>query len=523
MDSQNSPISRRRLLQVTGASVGAIAFGSVLGACDASPESQVNANAKIKKGGQLIFGVPGGRSSDDLDAHQVIGAPEQCRVYQLYETLTGYDAGTQIEMRLAESVEPLGDGSVWEVKLKDGLTFHNGKPVTADDVLATLERIVNPSAPMSMASSLTNLDIKKSKVVDKRTAHIAFTGPFSILPELLADFKMGVVPRGYDPKKPVGAGPFMFKSYSPGRRSTFTKFTNYWRSGLPYIDELVIVDFPDEAARINAFLSGQIHATEGIPSAYIENVKKSSELRLLEAAGATWFPMAMRCDTEPFQDPRVREAFKLIVDREAMVEQAWSGHARVANDYYSPFDAGVVDLPQRQRDVAKAKSLLKAAGQENLQVELNTSEVMSGFVEMSQVFAEQARGIVDVKVKKVDPASYYGENYLKYPFAMENKFNRGFLRTAQQSSMNGAPFNSPHFNDKEFNALCNQAISTIDDTKRNGLIAQAQKIEYERGGWMIPCFINSVDGYAAKVSGFRKNKGSTPLDEYGFAHVGFAE
>lgn len=518
--TESNAFTRRRVLQYGAVGAGLFVAGGALSACVAEGE-QVAGGGKPHRGGQLVHGTPGGSQSDDLDAHTVIGSAEQVRVHQLYETLTGYDTETQIEMRLAESVTPVGDGSMWDIKLRPDLTFHNGRAITADDVIFTLERITDTKAPKSMASSLTELDLTNSKVMDSRTARIAFAAPFAILPELLADFKMGIVPRGYNPAKPVGAGPFKYVSYEPGRKSVFKRFDGYWRDGMPLLDELVILDFPDESARMNAFLSGQIHTTEGIPSAYIPNVDSSGSVRLLESEGATWYPMAMRCDIEPFSDVRVRQAFRLIIDREAMVQQAWNGHARVANDYYSPFDQGVLDLPQRTQDLDKAKALLKAAGQDKLRIELNTSEVMAGFVEMSQVFAEQAKGVVDVQIKKIDAASYYGDNYLKYPFAMENKYNRGFLRTAQQSSTKTAPYNSPHFADPEFNSLVAQAIATIDDSKRNDLIAQAQRIEYDRGGWMIPCFINTVDGYSAKLAGFRQNRGSTPLDQYAFSRVGF--
>ncbi len=469
----------------------------------------------------MIHGSPGGSQSNDLDAHSVIGSAEQVRIFQLYETLTGYDVDTHIEMRLAESVTPVGDGAAWDITLRPNLTFHDGRGVTADDILFTLERITDPASPKSMASALTDLDLKSSKVMDTRTARIVFASPFAILPELLADFKMGIVPRGYDPAKPVGAGPFKYESYEPGRKSVFTRFDGYWREGFPLLDELVILDFPDASARMNAFLSGQTHTTEGVPAADIPRVKASGSARLLESEGSTWYPMEMRSDIAPFSDVRVRQAFRLIVDRDAMVKQAWNGHARVANDYYSPFDPGVVALPQRAQDLDKAKALLKAAGHENLSIELNTSEVVAGFVEMSEVFAQQAKGVVNVSIKKIDAASFYGDNYKKYPFAMENKYNRGFLRTAQQSSISTAPYNSPHFNDPEFDRIVAQAIGTIDEAKRNDLIAQAQRIEYDRGAWMIPCFINAVDGYSSKLAGFRKNRGSTPLDEYGFSHVGF--
>ena len=162
-----------------------------------------------------------------------------------------------------------------------------------------------------------------------------------------------------------------------------------------------------------------------------------------------WQPFTMRVDQAPFDDKRVRQAMRLIVDREQMIQQALSGQGRVANDLYSPFDPAYnKDLAQREQDLEEAKSLLKQAGQSDLRVELVTAPVFQGLVEAAQVLAEQAKGAgVAIKVRKVDSGTFYGDNYLKWGFAQDFWFTRTYLGQVAQGSLKNSPFNETHWND----------------------------------------------------------------------------
>ena len=144
--------------------------------------------------------------------------------------------------------------------------------------------------------------------------------------------QLSILPAGFDPKKPVGTGPFKLKSFTPGQRSDFVRNENYWMSGKPYLDELVIIDLADPTAQINALLSGQVDAIDSVPLNETSAITKRSNLKLLTSNGGYFQPITMRVDKPPFNDNRVREAFKLIVDRDAMVKQAYNNYAVVGND-----------------------------------------------------------------------------------------------------------------------------------------------------------------------------------------------
>jgi peptide/nickel transport system substrate-binding protein len=231
----------------------------------------------------------------------------------------------------------------------------------------------------------------------------------------------------------------------------------------------------------------------------------------------------MRVDLPPFRDPLVRKAMRLVVDREQMVAQALGGQGRIANDLYAPFDpAYAKDLPQRQQDLAQAASLLRRAGQRGLQVELVTSSgIGAGAVDAARLFAAQAKGAgVDARVREVDGKVFYGPDYLSWPFAVDYWFTRSYLPQVSQGSLPGAPYNECHWSDARFIDLVNRARRELDEPRRIELLREAQKIEYDSGGYIVWGFKNQVDAYSAKVTGFVPDR-NLPLSSFQFRMVSF--
>ncbi|CAM3785050.1 ABC transporter substrate-binding protein [Nocardiopsis rhodophaea] len=509
--------SRRTVLMAGAAGAAVLPALSACGGGDASGGTE---------GGRLRVGVAGGSAKDTLDAHKATDNTDIARVYNLYDGLCGFNPDYSIEMVLAESVEPNDDATLWTVKLKKGLKFHDGSAVTADAVIFTLKRITDPDDPGSTAEQFATLDRDGMKKVDDLTVELPFTAPYVNLLEVFAEYGVGIVPEGYDPKKPVGAGPFKFTEFTPGERSLFTKHEEYWREGEPHIDELEILNFPDETARVNALVGGQVDAISQLPHSQIEVVKADGNLEILDSETGMWLPFTMRVDKKPFDDERVRQAFRLIVDREQMVKQALSGYGSVGNDMYSRFDPAYNDdLPQREQDISKAKKLLADAGYEDgLEVELVTGEISPGAVGAAQVFKEQAKKAgVTVNLKQLTSTEFYGDNYLKWTFAQDYWSSRNYLAQAAQGSMPDAAYNETHWDDEEWIELINKARSTVDDDERNKILKKAMKIEYERGGYIVWGFVNTVDGFHKKVKGLKASVTGHPLTSYGFRRVRIEE
>lgn len=523
-------VTRRDVLR--GALAGGILLsgGGLLAACggDGSGGSAAQSNTGgtpatgARSGGSLRVGVAGGGADDSIDAHLLTTDPDIARAFQLYEPLAIRNPEYELEMLLAESIEADGKPDSWTIRLKAGATFHDGRPVTAADVLFSLARITDAKDPKTGAASIEYIDLKRSKKLDDRTVRIALQAPNVGFPDDVGQYFNGIVPEDYDPAAPVGTGPFKFESFSPGERSVFVRNPDYW-GGAPKLDEVVIIDFADDTARVNALVGGQVEAITNLPPAQIGTVKGNKALNVLIAETGAWQPFTMRVDTGPFADVRVRQAMRLIVDREQMIGQALSGQGRPGNDLYAPYDpAYASDLPQRAQDLEQAKSLLQQAGQADLRVELVTAPVYQGIVEAAQVLAQQAKGAgVDVKVRKVDSGTFYGDNYLKWPFAQDFWVTRHYLGQVAQGSLKSSPFNETHWDHPEFVKLIAQARRELDEGKRYDLLHAAQEIEYEEGGYIVWSFSNQVDAHSAKVAGFTPAKSGLPLSNYGFGKVGF--
>jgi peptide/nickel transport system substrate-binding protein len=534
-------LTRRQVMRGAMTGGAMLSAGALLAACGGSsnnnnaattaPAGQGASTGTPKAGGAISVGATGGGAKDTIDAHLPTVDPDIMRVWNLYEPLAVRppDFGP-LQMMLAESMEPQhGKADAWVVTLRSGVEFHNGKTVTPEDVMFSINRIIDPKSPKVGATSIGYVNTKGMKKLSNNQVLIPLHIANSSFPDDIGQYFNGIVPVGYNPAKPVGTGAFMYESFTPGQQSVFKKNPHYWQSGKPYLDSLTIIDFPDQTARTNALLGGQVQAIDNLPAGQIAQVQGTSGLKVLVSQTGEWQPFTMRVDQPPFSDNRVRQAFRLMVNRPQMVEQVLSGQGRIANDMYAPYDpAYAASLPQRHQDIAQAKSLLKQAGHENLTVTLTTADVFQGIVQAAQVFVQQASAAgVNVKLQKVDSGTFYGPNYLKWTFAQDFWATRMYLPQVAQGSLPTSPFNETHWATKgaagnpQFNNLINQARAELDATKRKQILLEAQTLEYNQGGYIIPYFSNQIDAYSTKLTGFVEAKSGFPLGQYWFKNVGY--
>jgi len=516
----DAELSRRKFLTYSGLAAMGVAGAGALAACGGGSSSGGNGGGggTQKSGGILVHGATGGSSKDTLDAHSPVTNPDIARTFNLYEPLLIWDNDYRIAPALAESVEPSADAMTWTVKLRKGVTFHNGKDVTPEDVLFTLRRVADPKAPTSAGVALAPIiDFNGTKKADASTVIIKLKSPYAVLQYLLAEYTLGIVPTDYDPKNPVGTAAFKYESFTPGKSSVFKRYDGYW-GNKAFVDELHIQDFADPNAQVNALQANQVQTIDNLPYNLIDTLKSQGG-QILESKSGAWVPFTMRVDAKPFSDVRVRQAMRLITDRQQMIDNALSGHGRLGNDLYAPFDVAYAkDLPQRVQDIGQAKALLKAAGQEGLQVQLFTGDDIGSVAPASAaLFVQQAKKAgVDVKVVKKNP--FYGNDYLSYPFAQDFWNTRNYLPQAAVGSLKGGTYNETHFNNPKFANLIHAAQATVDETKRNSLLHDAQKIEYDEGGYIIWGFRNQIDGLSSKVQGL-KSSVYQPLGSYNFKTV----
>lgn len=522
-------IDRRTVLR-GAALLGAAAVGvPLLSSCSSGGGSNSSTSASSSgsapsptQGGNLRVAILGGSTSDTLDAGRQVTQPDALRVMALYNGLVRLDQKAQIVNDLAEEITPNADATSWDIRVKSGVLFHDGKKLTAEDVLFTFRRIADPDNPCNGAAALAPLDLANAKVLDTVTLRIPTKTPYaSLLQQISAVYNFGIVPVGYDPTKPVGTGPFAYQSFTPGQQSVFIRNDNYFVAGRPYLDTLTIIDsFASDTAAFNALQGGEIDAYAQATLTLGAQVADSSSLTSVTSLPGQWTPFTMRVDRPPFNDVRVRQAMRLIANRKEIIDVSLSGYGEVGNDIFSQWDPAYLADLKREQDLEQAKSLLSSAGQSGLTVELTTADIAPGVLQAAQVFAQQASGAgVTVNINKVPVGTFYGENYLQWDFAQDFWAYSPYLSQVAQSMLTTSPFNELHWNDPTYVSLYEQANRTVDQAKQTELVQEMMRIDYDTGGYIIASYNKQLDLINRKVQGLQPSGTGVPMGNADWANL----
>ncbi len=522
-----SLMSRRTLLENSAKGGLALGAGGLIAACGSSSSSNSSsasssgATGTPKHGGTIHAGVTGGSSSDTCDPNLLVNNTDYARAQNLYDALVWLTPDARVYNRLAEEMTPNKDATVWTIRLRKGVTFHDGKECTADDLIFSINRVVNPKNPGVAANALKGINAKGMKKLDKYTVSVPFSGPYSTLVDTLANSTtVFIVPTGFNPKKPIGTGPFKLASFTPGQQTVFARNENYWDSPLPYLDQVTMTDYSDETSQVNALLGGQVDIVNLLSQDTIGTVTGSGK-KVVISPGGGWNPFTMRVDAAPFNDVRVRQAFRLAVDRPKMLQTVFGGHGTIGNDVFAIWDPQYDhSIPQRAYDPEQAKSLLKQAGHSNLSIELVTGDIAQGVINMAQVYAQQAQAAgINAKLRQITVTEFYGPNYLKWVFAQDFWYYQPYFAQVNQATLPGSPYNETHFNNPKYKSLYAQAQATLDTSKRTEIVHEMQMIDYNEGGYIIPFFPAVIDGYTPSVNGIVKSKLGASFNSWDFEHM----
>jgi peptide/nickel transport system substrate-binding protein len=518
-------LSRREFVKTATAGSLALTAGGLLSACGINAATVADVVHHVpgprKRGGSLRAAITGGSSADTLDPLSAVANTDFSRVNNLFEPLLGLTPDAQPMFVLADELTPNATATEWVLRLKPGITFHNGKDLTADDVIYTFQTVLNPKAPAAAAAGLASIDATAMTKLDPLTVRIPCKTPFATMIQALSiPTYSDIIPVGFNPADGIGTGPFKLQSFTPGTQSTFVRYDGYWQSGLPYLDEVVITDYSDATSQVNALLAGEVDVVN-LLSADVIGIVESQGKNILISDGGGWNPFTMRVDVAPFSDVRVRQALRLIVDRPQMLEVLFGGHGTIGNDVFGIWSSDYDhNLPQRHQDIDQAKFLLKAAGQEGLAAQLVSSDIGQATVQAAEVLAQQASAAgIRVNVSQVTVTDFFGTSYLKWVFAQDYWYYNFYLPQVSLATLPASPFNECHFDNPRYNSLYQQAIATIDDAKRQELAHEMQRIDYTEGGYIIPFFPPVIDGYGANVNGLIPSKGGLSLNAYDFKQV----
>jgi peptide/nickel transport system substrate-binding protein len=516
-------MSRRRFISLGSQSVLALGGASVLAACGSSSggtsSKQGLTGGKPVHGGTFNIGMITAGTAETINPAKAVNNPDLLRIAQLYDQLFTVGPNVEIVPRLALSADANKSATVWTLRLREGVVWHDGKPFTADDVVWTLKSWANPNsnAHGQVAGLVDFSGVRKR---DTLTVEIPLVKPTGQFPSVLTFNQQVILQNGATEAQissnPVGTGPFKFVSFIPGQQSVFAANPHYWEPGKPYVDKLVVnSSFTSETSRMNALLGGTINIAPILAPLVAKQLAASSEAQLLRSPSVVQYWFLMRVDKGPFADVRVRQALRLIADRPALIADALAGYGTVANDllgvdtqYYAS------DLPQRTQDIEQAKSLLKAAGQENLAFSLPTCNALPGFNPSATLFAEQAaQAGVKISVQVESANTYYTpvNGFLTRPIGLDYGAPFQSLTEVYRTFMTPtAPFNETHWGQQAgglaAEKLLNEAIATLDPAKAKQLWHEVQLQQYNEGGLLGWANSDDLAGVSADVRGLPLGK-----------------
>lgn len=489
-------ISRRSMMKLLSA--GAVMSTGLIG----FPEFSYAAETPVL-GGKLRAAVANASASDTLDPAKGSNSGDYCRLFMFYSGLTELDKELKAQPALAESIES-SDGLTWQVKLRQGVTFHNGKALTAEDVIYSLSRHKDP-AVASTAITLAG-QMKEFKAIGPSEVQIVLEQANFDLPSILATSSFLIVPDGTkDFTKAIGTGPFTLKEFQPGVRTVGSKNKNYYKPGLPRLDEVELMGVTDPAARVNALMSGDLQMVSTLSANDVKRLKQSGKFNVLESKSGMYSDLIIRTDTAPGNNADFVLAMKYLQPREMIVKTVLQGFGDVGNDTPVPpwHPMYNKELPQRPLDIDKAKFHLKKANMVGAKVEIITTPNIEGAVEGGQLIQQIARSAgLNVSVRRVPYDGYWSSHWMKDPVGYGSVNPRPTLDMLfSQFYLSTAPWNESGWKNEQFDQLVAAARGESDQGKRKQMYGDMQKLVYDNCGTLIPAFISSMDGCSNKVKG----------------------
>lgn len=517
----NRGMSRRNALQMLGLAGVAVAGASSLfgTAGKLFADDEAASPGKGKPGGRIRVAGSSSSTADTLDPAKGSGSTDYVRHYMFYNGLTRFDNHMVPQLELAERIETT-DATLWVISLRKEVTFHNGKALTAADVVFSLLRHKDPltgSKVLPLASQFAEV-----KAVGTHEVQIQLSGPNAELPSVLAVSHMLIVPEGTsDFSLGIGTGPFKAKEFQPGVRSIAVRNANYWKPGLPYLDEIEFISIADESSRINALLSGDVHIVNEVNPRSTVRIKASPKHRVVDSPSGNYTDLIIRQDQLPGKSPEFTQAMKYLLDREQIKSAIFRGYARVGNDH--PIAPGArffnADLPQRAYDPEKAKFLLKKAGMESITMPLMCSPAATGSVDIAVLLQQSAKEAgLKLDVNRLPSDGYWSNHWAKHPLSFGNinpRPNADMLFS--QFFQSTAPWNESGWKNEQFDQLLVQARGETDEAKRGKMYADMQTLVHEHSGIGVPVFISNIDAADQRVKGY----GANPLG--GFMGYMFSE
>jgi peptide/nickel transport system substrate-binding protein len=497
-------------------------LGAIVSACGSTSSSSPPSSSSGKAGATIKVGIV-----TPTAAINPLTVADQGGLDMLAQTGEYLCLSTQtlaLKPVLAESWSSNSTADVWTFKIRQGVKFHNGKALTADDVVYTYQLQSNPKNASNALSNfggvLTPSGVQK---VDDFTVAFHLAAPNGNFPYLTSsdNYNMIIIPDGYNPSdwqsSFVGTGPFVLKSYTAKVGATFTRNESYWGTkALPA--ETQFTFYATQTPEILALSNGSIDVVGQFAVAGAEQLLTAgAPYNIIKLRSSAHRELSMRCDQAPFTDPRVRQAIALTLDRPAIVKALFKGYADIGNDSpFAPvFPSTNTSIAQRTQNISKAKSLLSAAGHPSGFSTHLTTEQFLEIPEYAQIVVQSAKAIgVNIGLTVESSTAYYGKatfgnsDWLDATMSLvdyghrsvPNVFLTAPLETTNAKTGTG-PWNAAHFSNAQYDSLVSKYIATVDLSTQRSIAGQIETLLLDQTPIIFGYFYNYLTATAKTVSG----------------------
>ena len=512
-----SKFSRRHFIQGAAVAGAGVAL-PMTGALGSSVAGAAPTTLRVAIG--KIANAPTPFSTNDAGSLQILA--------NVGEYLSWSNDKNELSPRVAESWKASAGGKIWTFKIRQGITFHDGSAVSADDVVWTFKSHLDPANKSNAAGKFKGiLNSAGVQKVDKNTVKFELLAAVGTFPFLVASTSYGllIIKNGESggptwETKMNGCGPFILESYVKGDRATFKKNPKYWdKSRQPKFDKLVTISFESQEAAVAQILTGKLDATTGVSGATAAKINKK-KIDLVRVPSVGHLMTHLRCDFGPFStDKRIRQAAALTLDREGFIKGVLKGQGVLGNDsVMDPFPTADKSVKQRSKDIAAAKKLMAAAGSTGFKVDLSTYSrddinLLAPFLKSS--FAEIG---IDVNLGKISDSYYtapWDANQAKKQesnFWLESNFgitdfgHRGapaeYLTRVFRSN---GDWNAAHVKDAKLDAAIDEYNTATTPAKAKVASKKIQEISLDLSAYIIPVFEVRTSAVRKGLKGFYTN------------------
>ena len=502
--------------------LGATFIGTALGALGEAPLA-FGANKAVKAGGRIRVGIiPPPTKTLDPHTYADQGGLETGGIAG--EFLTRATQSLTLLPELAVSWKPNADASVWTFKLRQGVKFQTGKTMTADDVVATYNRLLgaDSGALSAFKGVLSAGGVTK---VDENTVQFKLDTPTASFPYLTSSttYQAIILPADYAlgsfEKKPQATGAFKLTSYTPGVGAKYDRNASWW-AGSTSLDGVDVTYYTDDAAVTAALLGGQIDLIGQIQFATGRPLFSNSSVQIFSTRGATTRLIPMRVDLHnPLKDYRVRQAIALCLDRPAIVKTLFNGRADIGNDSnFAPvYPSTDKSVPQRKKDIRTAKQLMAAAGYaKGFSITL-TTEQTGEIPQLAQILQRSVKAIgINMKLQILTATAYFAGTqngspsgwgntpWLNAPINITDWGHRSVPNVILSSAfVSKGVWNASHYSNKKFDALVKSFFGAIALKDQRKYEKQMQTILLHDTPAIVPYFYNYLAAGSTKVKGYK--------------------